>query len=57
MKLVETGHLDILKLIIRPDFKNESKQLPFGLTKRLLHMRNDNGYTCLHLAASEGNIK
>lgn len=50
----QAGHLNILKLIVWPDFKEESKQLPSNETKTILQVRDKNNYTCLHFAAAQG---
>lgn len=46
----EAGHLEILKLIIWSGFKTHE-------TQRILQLRNEYAYTCLHLAAAGGNIQ
>ncbi len=49
-KASEAGHLEILKLIIRSGFNTHE-------TQKVLQMQDEYGYTCLHLAAAQGNIR
>jgi len=50
------GNLEILKLIIGFDSKEKCQQLSLDQIERILENRDKNGYTCLHLAASQGKI-
>ena len=52
----ETGHLNILKAILRYNSGGESPNLSSDETKRILQIRGENRYTCLHLAAEQGEI-
>ncbi|CAF1423214.1 unnamed protein product [Adineta steineri] len=53
----QAGHLNTLKLIFGPDFQEESKQLRSDMTKTILQRRDENNYTCLHLAAAQGHTE
>ncbi len=50
------GNLEILKHIIRSASKEDPQDLAPDETEKLLQSRDKNGYTCLHLAAAQGNI-
>ncbi len=52
----EAGHLNILKLIILPNSDKQQQMAP-DIIERILQMRDEDGYTCLHLAAARSNIK
>lgn len=50
------GYLTILKQIVLSYSETQSQQSPSDKVHRILQMHDDNGYTCLHIAAAQGNI-
>ncbi len=53
----EAGNLSILKLIIPVGSNKEEQKMSSVEIERILQIRNEDGYTCLHLAAAQGNIQ
>jgi ankyrin repeat protein len=53
----QAGHLNILKLIVCPNFDEETSSKISDETRTILQKRDENEYTSLHLAAQQGNEK